>query len=315
MFLELVTAILAPVPDLEDGWWTRYETAVRVSEKTGKPLMVNFTGSDWCSYCHVLDGDVFATPEFETWAQNNVVRVKVDFPQQKELPAWMKEQNEALAQKYGVQGFPTILFMDGNGTVMGQTGLVEHRGPNPWIKNANMILHKNGVSPVSFQGGAGFPPFVKDKTLYAKNDFRGKNIGELTFGTWLSGPAPDLKGKVVVVDFWATWCGPCRELIPEMNEWAKEFSKDVVFVGLSDEKPETVKAFMKSNPMDYPVATDPSQAMYKRLGVEGIPHVMVVTPDGVVRWQGWPQDPKDRLTEDVLGRIVESWKALAAKGV
>ena len=152
-----------------------------------------------------------------------------------------------------------------------------------------------------------YPAIVTEKTLYAKNDFRGKKAPKFEVEKWL-GEAPAMKGKVIVIDFWATWCPPCRELIPEMNEWSKKFSKDVVFIGVSDEKEETVRGFMEKTKFEYHLALDAQKRMSKALGVEGIPHVMVISPDGVVRWQGFPLDDKDKLTPEILEQIVKASK-------
>lgn len=149
-----------------------------------------------------------------------------------------------------------------------------------------------------------YPAYNTTKTLYAKNDLRGKPAPKLVTETVLNGAMPDTKGKVIVVDFWATWCPPCRELIPEMNDWAKEFKDQVVFVGISDEKPDVVKAFMEKTPMTYTVAVDTQKRMITEVGVQGIPHVLVISPDGIVRWQGFPLDESDKLTSDVLKQII-----------
>lgn len=153
-----------------------------------------------------------------------------------------------------------------------------------------------------------YPPIVTNKQLYAQNDFRGKPAPKLEVEQWMNGTAPDTKGKVVVVDFWATWCGPCRKLIPEMNEWHKKFGKDVVFIGISDEKPEVVAEFMKKTPIEYASAIDQQKRMSKALGVQGIPHVMVISPDGIVRWQGFPGSQEDPLTAEKLMQIVAASK-------
>jgi hypothetical protein len=172
---------------------------------------------------------------------------------------------------------------------------------------------------------AGYPAIVSDKTLYASTDFRGKPAPKFDVSGWKwlyvsnskdgngTLTADSLKGQVVVIDFWATWCGPCRELIPEMNDWAARFKNDAVFIGLSDETPEKINEFRKTTPMLYNVATDERKSLSKILGVKGIPHVMVIAPDGTVRWQGWPQDDKDRLTAAKLEAIIKTSQATARK--
>ena len=166
---------------------------------------------------------------------------------------------------------------------------------------------------LAWKSPSDFPPYVKLKTLYAAHDVRGTKFGPLEFGKAIHGSLPtkeDLSHKVILIDFWATWCGPCRAVIPEMNEWQKKFAKDLIVVGVSDEKPETVSGFMKETPMQYTVSVDQAKTMSKALGVQGIPHVLVISQDGVVRYQGFPLQEEDKLTTEKLAQIIEASKSL-----
>ena len=85
-------------------------------------MLVNFTGSDWCIWCKRLSSEVFQQKDFESYAKDNLVLVMLDFPKDIEQTQEIKEYNNKLAQKYGIQGFPTILLIDGQGKLVAQTG-------------------------------------------------------------------------------------------------------------------------------------------------------------------------------------------------
>ncbi|MCB0571195.1 MAG: thioredoxin family protein [Phaeodactylibacter sp.] len=90
------------------GWLTDLDQAYAISQKTGKPIMANFTGSDWCGWCKKLTASVFSTPEFKKWADKNVVLLELDFPRRKQLPENIRKQNYSLQQAFQVQGYPTV---------------------------------------------------------------------------------------------------------------------------------------------------------------------------------------------------------------
>ncbi|RYG79997.1 TlpA family protein disulfide reductase, partial [bacterium] len=142
----------------------------------------------------------------------------------------------------------------------------------------------SGQPPVS--AAPAYPPAVK-KHLYATNDVRGKPAPKFVWGDPVAAPIPDLAGKVVLIDFWATWCGPCRRALPDLDRYAKKFAKDLVVVGVSAEPKDDLLAFLKKTKVRYPVTSEPTKAMATELGIGGIPHVLVISPDGVVRWQGF----------------------------
>jgi cytochrome c biogenesis protein CcmG, thiol:disulfide interchange protein DsbE len=79
--------------------------------------------------------------------------------------------------------------------------------------------------------------------------------------------------------------------------------------GLTDEEPATVREFMKEQPMEYFVGTDPEQRTSSALGIMAIPNVMLYTPDGIVRYQGIPLVPENALTEKVIEQIIRAHKA------
>lgn len=103
-------------------WETNLETALQKAQKENKAVLLNFTGSDWCIWCQRLSNEVFSQSEFEKFAKENLVLVKIDFPKNIELPMETKMYNNQLAQRFGVQGFPTIFILNKNGEVSLQTG-------------------------------------------------------------------------------------------------------------------------------------------------------------------------------------------------
>jgi len=128
-------------------WHTDLVKAIEISTKEKKPLMLFFTGSDWCGWCIRLQNEVFKMPEFIEWANDNVVLVDIDFPKNKSKQSTeLQQQNNLLQQQFGIQGYPTIHFVrpdkiDGktNLTSLGNTGY-RAGGPAAWISEANSFI-------------------------------------------------------------------------------------------------------------------------------------------------------------------------------
>src|SRR6266516_3987255 len=126
---------------------------------------------------------------------------------------------------------------------------------------------------------------AEEKRIWAKS-FLNKNAPDLKVEKWLS-KEPDRKGKCVLIDFWATWCGPCRKAIPELNALHKKFGDKLVVIGISAEPEKTVASF--TNPkIEYFSAIDTKGQTEKAVEVKGIPHVLIIDPKGIVRWEGFP---------------------------
>ena len=116
----------------EPAWETDYKKAQEQAKTGNKLVLLDFTGSDWCGWCIKLNREVFSQPEFKSYATKNLVLVEVDFPRAKAQAASVKMQNEELASQYGIQGFPTIVVLNGQGKKVGQLYYMEG-GPTAFI--------------------------------------------------------------------------------------------------------------------------------------------------------------------------------------
>ncbi len=101
-------------------WLTDLARAKARAAAEKKHVLINFTGSDWCSFCIKLHKEVFSKPEFAEYAQKHLVLVEVDFPRKKEQPPELKMANKKLQDQYRVTGFPTLILLDSTGKQVGQ---------------------------------------------------------------------------------------------------------------------------------------------------------------------------------------------------
>ena len=126
---------------------------MQISDSTGKPLMLFFTGSDWCIWCIRLQKAVFSKPKFATWAKENVVLVEIDFPKKTKLSDQLIQQNNSLKNYFKPPGYPTVYFAkvvkDTDGKIqfktLGQIGGVDPKRcgnecDSQWITTANQLI-------------------------------------------------------------------------------------------------------------------------------------------------------------------------------
>lgn len=143
----------------------------------------------------------------------------------------------------------------------------------------------------------------------------GKQFPEIQAEGWINGNPPklnSLKGKVLVIEAWATRCGPCRLLAPEMVKLQKKYKdKDVVFIGMTDENGPlvpTVKNYLKATGIEWMNAYGAYPTIAK-LGVEFIPYVWVVDSTGMIAWT----TDSDGAIEDGIRLALDHKEKLMAK--
>lgn len=132
---DVVKAVkdVLPVPKYDGSWLDDFAKAQSLAAALNRPMLLDFTGSDWCPWCVKLDNEIFSTQQFKDYAREKLVLVKLDFPQSKTLAPATVAQNRTLATKYSVRGYPTVVILDASGTQLGRMGYMEG-GPEPFLK-------------------------------------------------------------------------------------------------------------------------------------------------------------------------------------
>jgi thioredoxin-related protein len=117
-FLPLLFLMFSAMLFSQSNWTLNFDKSMAEAKKEKKPVLVLFTGSDWCPPCKMLERNILSTSEFEEYSKNNLILVKLDFPrrQENQLTKEQKAHNDALSVKFGIRGFPTVLILDPNGT-------------------------------------------------------------------------------------------------------------------------------------------------------------------------------------------------------
>ena len=122
----------------EAAWTTDYKKALEKAKSEHKLVMLDFTGSDWCGWCIKLDKEVFSQPKFKEYADKNLVLVTVDFPRSKEQSDAVKKQNSELQEKFHIEGYPTIVVLNGDGKKVGELGYMPG-GPDAFLAELGKV--------------------------------------------------------------------------------------------------------------------------------------------------------------------------------
>ena len=119
------------------GHWTMdFDAAKELAAEKELPILINFTGSDWCGWCKLMDKKVFADEAWKEFSGEYALLVTIDFPKDKSIvPEKYVERNKALKAEFGVRGYPTYIILDSDGeTRLGQLGASRDKTPESFIK-------------------------------------------------------------------------------------------------------------------------------------------------------------------------------------
>ncbi len=161
-------------------------------------------------------------------------------------------------------------------------------------------------------GNAAWPTHNTGDSLYAK-DFQGQALPvALGNETWIS-KKTSTEGKVVILDFWATWCPPCRSAMPILDQLQKDNKENlaVLAIGGQREDEATVRSFVAEHKESISNLFDADQSVYSKFESRGIPLVVVMSTDGVIRWIG---NPHDANFKKAVAQVLKVDPLINAKG-
>jgi thioredoxin-related protein len=123
-------------------WLTDLPKALDLAKAQNKVVLVEFTGSDWCPPCKALHKNVMTSPEFQAYAEKNLVLVEADFPHHKAQSDELQKANKALADKFGLEGFPTVVVLDAKGRQLSKTVGYDGGKPGAFIAELEKVRTK-----------------------------------------------------------------------------------------------------------------------------------------------------------------------------
>ena len=143
------------------SWTDDYAKATAQAKAENKAVLLDFTGSDWCGWCLKMKKETLVTPQFNAYAQKNLVLMTVDFPHATPQTPAVKQQNEKLDAKYHADGFPTYVLIDKFGRELWrQSGYLEG-GPTAFIAAMSKSYHPAPATAASGSGTDDFDAFFK----------------------------------------------------------------------------------------------------------------------------------------------------------
>ena len=180
---EAPAAEAVQIDGAEPGHWTMdFDAAKKVAAEKKLPLLLNFTGSDWCGWCKLMDKNVFSENEWKTYAEENTLLVTLDFPKDKTIvPEKYVARNEELKKEFEIRGYPTYVILDSDGTTkIGQLGAGKDKTPESFIAEFKSAVR---LSPANIEAYVKANP---DKAEAYKSAIQGVEDARKTLADWIA---------------------------------------------------------------------------------------------------------------------------------
>jgi thioredoxin-related protein len=234
-----------------DGWLTVLDQPVAKAQSENKPILLFFTGSDWCGWCKKFGQETLSTSEFRAYAGKNLVLVEVDFPQKTPQSDAVKKANAAWQERFKVQSFPTLILMDSQGKVLGRQDGYAESGAKGFIEELERWkAAQTPAGQVSATGTQWLTDLPKAQALARTEN------------------------KMVLLDFTGSdWCGWCIRLKKEVfsqPEFIAYANKNLVLVEVDFPR-------QKPQSREQKQANQKLAAQYR---VEGYPTIIVLDSNG-----------------------------------
>ncbi|MEK6284830.1 MAG: cytochrome c biogenesis protein CcdA [Acidobacteriota bacterium] len=278
-----VVAVMLALPktiEEEIAWQPYSEQALADAKRDGKGIIID-TFADWCIPCKELDKLTFTDAAVKNEAER-FVTLKLDLTSSDE-----KSEAGRARQRFGIRGVPTVIFLDGTGRELGDLRLEGFEKASAFVARMKQVESSPsaGVVQTLAKNTADTKAPVADAASGAAPEPAPAISLNLLNGGALS--LESLRGKVVVVDFWATWCVPCLSEIPMFNQLKKDYQPrgvEVVAISLDEEGAAKVKPFLKAHPMDYTqVIGDRSTAGAFNVDDSSLPVTLLIDRQGRIR--------------------------------
>jgi thioredoxin:protein disulfide reductase len=293
-----VTMALPRRIEAEISWQPFSEQALAAAEREGKGVIID-TFADWCIPCKELDHNTFTDPQVKGEAER-FVTLKLDL-----TTAGADSEAGRAKQRFGIRGVPTVIFLDPAGRERADLRLEGFEKPDAFLARMKQIEFTPGAgSKASAKNAAEGKGAASDATPGA-GDATGEPLPPVSLNLLAGGTlnVESLRGKVAVIDFWATWCVPCKAEIPTFNRLIKDYKErglEIIAVSLDEEGAAKVKPFLKENPMSYTqVVGDRSAAGAFGVDDSKLPVALIIDKQGRIRFRHVGLTSKDVFESEI----------------